>query len=212
MWKTWPVSPGGSRRSSGTPTSITKQPPGWRCAAALRKHATCALLRGQVPDRVEDEIDEGERTIHSSRREVADRHVDVLSPQLLAEPLDHRVRHVDAMHRHAGPRQGNGDPAGPDRELEGTSVPGELGEEVDCRSKTAGSNISAESSSYVAATDSPSSRRCARAGIYLERAVLVRRPIGDRRGDVPQLGDTIVLEPEDVDDGCVGPAGIQANP
>ena len=36
------VSPGGSRRSPGTPTSMTKQPPGSRCAATLRKHATCA--------------------------------------------------------------------------------------------------------------------------------------------------------------------------
>ena len=36
------VSPGGSRRSSGTPTSMTKQPPGSRWAATLRKHATCA--------------------------------------------------------------------------------------------------------------------------------------------------------------------------
>ncbi len=36
------VCPGGSLRSSGTPTSMTKQPPGARCAAALPKHATCA--------------------------------------------------------------------------------------------------------------------------------------------------------------------------
>ena len=36
------VSPGGSRRSSGTKTSITNRPPGSRCAATLRKHATCS--------------------------------------------------------------------------------------------------------------------------------------------------------------------------
>ena len=41
-WKAWKVSPGGSSRRLGTPTSITKQPPGSRCAATLRKHATCA--------------------------------------------------------------------------------------------------------------------------------------------------------------------------
>ena len=35
------VSPGGRRRRSGTPTSITNAPPGSRCAAALRKTATC---------------------------------------------------------------------------------------------------------------------------------------------------------------------------
>ena len=34
------VSPGGSRRSAGTSTSMTKQPPGSRWAATLRKHAT----------------------------------------------------------------------------------------------------------------------------------------------------------------------------
>src|SRR5215207_8213430 len=33
---------GGRRWSAGTPTSMTKQPPGSRCAATLRKHATCA--------------------------------------------------------------------------------------------------------------------------------------------------------------------------
>src|SRR3954470_20435823 len=35
-------SPGGRSRRSGTPTSITKQPPGSMWAAALRKHSTCA--------------------------------------------------------------------------------------------------------------------------------------------------------------------------
>lgn len=34
--------PGGSLRRSGTPTSITKRPPGRRCAAALRKQSTWA--------------------------------------------------------------------------------------------------------------------------------------------------------------------------
>ena len=41
-WKARIVSPGGSRCSSGTPTSMTKQPPGSRCAATFRKHATCS--------------------------------------------------------------------------------------------------------------------------------------------------------------------------
>ena len=36
------LAPGGSRRNSGTMTSITKHPPGSRCAAAFRKHATWA--------------------------------------------------------------------------------------------------------------------------------------------------------------------------
>jgi hypothetical protein len=34
--------PGGSLRSSGTPTSMTKHPPGSRWRATFRKHATCA--------------------------------------------------------------------------------------------------------------------------------------------------------------------------
>ena len=36
------VSPGGSRRRSGTMTSMTKCPPGRRCDATLAKQATCA--------------------------------------------------------------------------------------------------------------------------------------------------------------------------
>ena len=75
IWKTWPVSPGGSRWSSGTPTSTTKVPPGSRCTAAFRKRDLRLLCR-QVPDRVVDEVDEGERAIHTGRREVADRHRD----------------------------------------------------------------------------------------------------------------------------------------
>jgi hypothetical protein len=41
-WKARMVSPGGRSWSPGTPASITKQPPGSRCVATLRKHATCA--------------------------------------------------------------------------------------------------------------------------------------------------------------------------
>jgi hypothetical protein len=39
------VSPGGSRRSWGTPTSMTKHPPSSRCAATLPKQSTCSSCK-----------------------------------------------------------------------------------------------------------------------------------------------------------------------
>ena len=44
MWKGTAFCPGGSLRRSGRWTSITKQPPGSRCAAALAKQATCEAI------------------------------------------------------------------------------------------------------------------------------------------------------------------------
>ena len=73
------------------------------------------LLRRQVHDRVVDEIDERERPVHPRRREVADRHADVVAARLRAQPRDHRLREVDPVHRHAALRQREGDPARPDR-------------------------------------------------------------------------------------------------
>ena len=54
MWsapksKTWNRSPGGSVLRPGTPSSITKQPPGSRCAATFSKHATCASCVVRLP-------------------------------------------------------------------------------------------------------------------------------------------------------------------
>ena len=47
------------------------------------------------------------------------------------EPLDHRPRQVDAVHRDAPSRQRERDAAGPDAELQRAAAAGELGEEVD---------------------------------------------------------------------------------
>ena len=43
------------------PTSITKHPPGSRCAATLRKHATCSSCVVRFVDRVEHEVGEPRR-------------------------------------------------------------------------------------------------------------------------------------------------------
>ena len=90
-------------------------------------------LRGQVHDRVEHQVGEGERPVHRGRGEVADRHADSVRAGLRPQPRDHRLRHVDAVHRHAALRQRERDPARPDPELERASTFGELGEEVDRR-------------------------------------------------------------------------------
>ena len=68
--------PGGSLRRSGTPTSMTKQPPGSRCARDVAEARDLRVLGGQVHDRVEDQVDDGERPVHPGGREVADRHAD----------------------------------------------------------------------------------------------------------------------------------------
>ena len=90
-------------------------------------------LRRQVHDRVEDEVRDGERPVHRRRREVADRHADVLAARLRAQPRDHRPRQLDAVHRHPSLRERERDPARADPELERAPAPGQLGEEVDGR-------------------------------------------------------------------------------
>jgi hypothetical protein len=58
------------------------------------------------------------------------------------------------VHRHSPLRERYSNPPGADPELECASASGDLDEEVDDRSTTAGSNISAADSSYLAATRS----------------------------------------------------------
>ena len=101
----------------GTPTSTTKQPPGSRCAAAFAKHATCAVLRRDVVDRVEDDVDERERPVDPRRRQVADRDRDLVAASSAAArpcPARGRCRATRTPRAASGTR----DPAGADRELE----------------------------------------------------------------------------------------------
>ena len=118
-------------RPSGMPTSTTKQPPGSRCAAALAKHADLRVLRRQVADRVEDEVDERERPVDARGREVADRDRQLRAAGLRAELGDHVLREVDPVDGHAALRERQRDPPRPDRELERRAVARERRQEVD---------------------------------------------------------------------------------
>ena len=112
---------------------MTKQPPGSRCAATLRKHATCAACVVRFMIVLKTRYATRERAVDGRRREVADRHADVLGARLRAESRDHRLRQLDPVHRHPPLRERQRDPAGPDPELERASLPGERGKEVDGR-------------------------------------------------------------------------------
>src|SRR3954470_14144100 len=90
-------------------------------------------LGRQVRDRVEDQICDAECAFHGRRREVADRDADVFAAFLRSQLRDHRVRHVDPVHRHSPLRERNRDPARPDSELERASTRRELDEQVDDR-------------------------------------------------------------------------------
>src|SRR2546421_225353 len=60
-----------------------------------------ARLRGEVSDRVEHHVCDGEGPLDPRRRKVADRDVDVLAARLLAESGGHRLRQLDPVHGNA---------------------------------------------------------------------------------------------------------------
>src|SRR5215831_2138496 len=62
------------------------------------------FLRGQVHDRVEDQVRERERPLGPRGREVADRHADLCAARLGAQPGDHGLGQVDATYRYAAAR------------------------------------------------------------------------------------------------------------
>ena len=88
-----------------------------------------AVLRDQVEDRVEHEVDERELAVDARGRHVPDDGLDPVGAGLLAQAIQHRLRVV-----HAGDPDSFGerqrDPAGPDGELQRGAVAGELGERV----------------------------------------------------------------------------------
>src|SRR5919201_2011281 len=103
---------------------------GFEMRGDVLKARDLLVLRRQVHDRVEDEVNERERVVHSRRREVADRHPDLLRARLFAQPRDHRLREVDAVNAHATLRERERDASGADPELERGSVTRELREEL----------------------------------------------------------------------------------
>jgi hypothetical protein len=93
-----------------------------------------SVLGEQVHDRVEHDVDDTERAVDPGRRHVTAREGDAVTTGPAAQRVQHRPREVDATDRHASLGERDGDPAGPDPELERRSSGRELGEQVDGRS------------------------------------------------------------------------------
>jgi hypothetical protein len=91
------------------------------------------LLRDQVKDRVEHQIDHRELALHAGCREVTDGHVDCLASRLGAQPTHRRFRVVDAYDRDAAAGERKRDPARTDPELQRPALFGEVCEELDHR-------------------------------------------------------------------------------
>ena len=89
------------------------------------------VLRREVHDRVEHEVHEAVPTVDGRRREVADRHADVVGSRLRPELVDHGRGELDAVDGNAPRRERQRDPPGADTELERGPVSGELGQGVD---------------------------------------------------------------------------------
>ena len=104
-WKARTVSPGGSRWRSGTPTSITKQPPGSRCAATLRKHATCSacVVRFMIVLKTRYATENVPSTVVVAKSPIV---TAMSSPPGFARSLrDHRLRQLDPVHGHSPLRE-----------------------------------------------------------------------------------------------------------
>ncbi len=82
-------------------------------------------LRGQIHDRVVDQIGDGERSAHLRRREVANRDADRLGARLRTQLVDHRLGQVDAVDRDSPLRQGQSDAPCPDAQLKGAAAVGQ---------------------------------------------------------------------------------------
>jgi hypothetical protein len=108
---------------------MTKLPPGSRWAATFLKQATWAAWVVSVAD----EVGETEQPVGFDCREVADRDADPLPSRLGQEPRCHRPRELDPAHLDPACGQRQGDPPGPDPELEDSPTAGEPGQEVDRR-------------------------------------------------------------------------------
>src|SRR5919199_1353660 len=76
------------------------------------------VLRGEVHDRVGDEVRDRERAVHGRRGEVPDRDADLLRARLGAEPCHHRFRQVDPVDGYPAARERERNPARADAQLE----------------------------------------------------------------------------------------------
>ncbi len=103
------------------------------------------VLGDEIADRVVDEVDERVPSGYMRRRHVADRHRDVGG--LLPEALGHRLRELDARDRDSALVQGDRDPPGPDRELDGASPAAASARKAVVAVRSAGANIGSSASS-----------------------------------------------------------------
>ena len=86
------------------------------------------VLRDQVEDRVEHQVDERELSVQAGCREVSDGYFDVLGSGLGAQAGHHSFRVVDTGYRDAALGKRKRDPACADRELERPALPGKADE------------------------------------------------------------------------------------
>ena len=97
----------------------------------VAKACDLRALRCQAEDRAEHDVDQRELAFDRDAGEVAERHRDRRAAGLFAQPLEHRLRRVDAMHGDATRGQRDRDPAGPDPQLERWATCRELVQPVD---------------------------------------------------------------------------------
>jgi hypothetical protein len=90
------------------------------------------FLSREIHDRVEDQVRDGERPIHTRRREVADRDTDGVAARLGAQPSDHSGRELDAMNRNAAARQRKCDAPGADAKFQGAAAAREIRQHINC--------------------------------------------------------------------------------
>ena len=97
----------------------------------VREAPQLVVLGEQPEQRVEGDEDEREPALDPDVGEVAHRHGDAGAAGLLAQLSHHRLRGIDAVDIQTAGCQGQGEPAGADRELEHGAVAGERGDALD---------------------------------------------------------------------------------
>ena len=125
----------GGGGAAGTPTVDDEAAARLEVGGGVGEHGDVLVLRGDVHDRVQHDVDEREHAGDPGRRHVADRHRRWPSaPGLARQLLGHVRRQLDAA-APATPAgaQRQGDTAGADGQLERRAFAGQLGEQVDGR-------------------------------------------------------------------------------
>jgi hypothetical protein len=104
---------------------------GGQVAGGVLEAADLVVLAEQVPDGVVDEVDEPVGASGGGAGHVADGDLHGVASWLLAQPVDHSLGLLDAVHADAGFPERQGDPPGAHGELQRVPPAGEPGEERD---------------------------------------------------------------------------------